>query len=128
MTLDEFQALPMIAAAFPLVFTNGARWTAIDGKCHECSSPMPHAVLRGVVTHPLPRVYAIEGRLGRQVEEDREGLGYCARCHLLTRFEYRLYDDMSLTGKADGQWHRWVATSATTRLLDRLLRWLGWRR
>ncbi len=96
MSPEEFHALPTVASAFPLLYANGARWSHFTGQCARCASAIAPALTRGSVTHPYPRVYVLDA------------LGYCPLCRLLTPFQYRLHDDMSMTGKKDGEWRRWA--------------------
>ncbi|MEJ6003865.1 hypothetical protein [Paucibacter soli] len=68
---------------------NGARWECFDGQCKGCGQD----IAPGRVT----------GRLTRLVESVAtvEAVGVCDPCKLVTRFHYRLHDDMRITGMTD---------------------------
>ena len=102
MTLDEFQALPALASGFPLVFSSSARWNEFTGYCARCEKPIEPDNLRGNVT---PWGSGYRGVTAKVYVVD--ALGYCPGCKLLTPFQYRLHEDMSMTGEKDGEWVRW---------------------
>ena len=99
MTLEEFQDLPTLASAFPLVFASGGRWNALTGKCTRCDHVIEPNNMRGHIVPWGPRhavkVFVIDA------------LGYCPFCELLTPFRYRMHQDMSITCERDGTWVRW---------------------
>ena len=100
MTLDEFKALPALRDSFPLVFADGARWEALTGFCGRCSRPIEADNLKG-------SAHARWSKLGPFVYDVR-AMGYCSECQLLTPFNYRMHQDMSMTGcDSDGCWWRW---------------------
>jgi hypothetical protein len=116
-TLDEFQALPVLSASFPLVFADGAHWDKLTGHCCRCSQPIEAENMRGSAhawgPKPAPVVY------------DVRALGYCPVCRWLTSFHYRMHADMSMTGLRGGEWCRWrspVRKSLVRRALSALLR------
>lgn len=97
MTGEEFFALPALSSHFPLVYGNGARWNSMSGQCNGCRATFPDEMFRGRVTRPFPRVYVIDG------------IGFCEPCNLMSRCQYRVYDDMSLVGRdREGEWARWA--------------------
>jgi hypothetical protein len=99
MTLEEFRALPAVRSGFPLVFASGARWNEMSGCCARCERPIDPDNLRGAVI-PWGPSHAVKVYVVR-------ALGYCPRCRLLTPFDYRFHEDMSMTGEKDGEWVRW---------------------
>ncbi len=101
----ELLAMPAIASQFPVQFANGAVWETLTGDCKGCSCKIEPAKLRGCVNRPYPHVAVVEA------------VGVCRDCKLLTRFLYRLHDDMRISGPRDGKWLEWRAKSS---LLDRL--------
>ncbi len=112
MTLDEFYALPRISSFFPLVYTDGAKWTQIYADCADCRERIDDNDLRGEVRQPIRDVFVIEAK------------GYCQRCRRLTRVERRLMQDRSAVFQnfRTGEWFRTeVQTTWTWRA--RLRRW-----
>lgn len=98
-TSRDLQLLEMatIASQMPLTFDNGSIWEVFKGECNGCGQSLPDRCLRGRVIPQTPQIFSIEAS------------GVCHECRLLTRFIYRLHDDMSITGpRADG-WQKWVA-------------------
>lgn len=112
MTLDEFQAMPLLSASFPLVFAGGARWDEFTGHCGRCARSIEADNLKGSAhawgPKHAPLVY------------DVRAIGYCPECRLLTPFHYRMHDDMSMTGWRDGKWCRW-GSAAGESLIRRAL-------
>lgn len=93
----ELLAMRPIASNFPVRFASGAQWNSFGGDCEKCGKPIPSERLRGLVTRPLARVAVVEAA------------GVCAGCGLLTRFLYRLHDDLRITGMRHGKWRQWSA-------------------
>ena len=90
----ELVAMPSIASQLPIAFTTTkATWTAIEGQCEGCGRLFSSAHLRGDVQRPTPSVATIEA------------VALCSDCRLLTRFVFRLYDDLRMMVHRDGSWH-----------------------
>lgn len=93
----ELVALPSIASQMPVRFANGACWELFDGQCKDCGKDIASARLTGKVTRPMESVATVEA------------VGVCPSCKLLTRFYYRLHDDMRVSGPTDEGWATWQA-------------------
>lgn len=87
---------PTIASQFPVVFDNGNEMTSLTGHCPSCDKSLDADFLAGQVIRPFPKVAVVEAT------------GYCPDCKIFARFNYRLYDDMRMTGQIkNGQWGEW---------------------
>ena len=93
----ELMALPSIESQMPVHFKNGACWKNIESQCKGCG--------RDIVASRFT------GRLTRLVESVATvmAIGVCEPCKLVTRFHYRLHDDMRVTGQTEGGWATWRA-------------------
>ena len=114
----EFLAQPSISSQMPVVFKNGARWDALSGCCKGCGKDIEQSLFTG--------------RLARLVESavTVDAVGVCDPCRLVTKFSYRLHDDMRVTGFTDRRWATWQARPARPfgqlpRLRAALAQWLG---
>lgn len=83
----ELMNMETIASQFPVQFSNNAVWTEFDGKCSGCGKTLDRNNVRGLLSKPLPTVATIEAA------------GVCLNCELLTRFDYRIHNDMRITGR-----------------------------
>ena len=91
----ELIRMPSIASQMPVRFANGAVWSEMTGHCKSCGRLLPAEFFCGAVTRPMESVAVIEA------------VGACTHCKLLTQFDYRLHDDMTVTGQSDRGWARW---------------------
>lgn len=91
----ELLAMPTIASQMPVVFANGNVWMDIKCECLECKATLPSGWVTGIVSRPIPGVAVIEAT------------GVCNDCRLVTTFDYRLHDDMRVTGPREDGWHTW---------------------
>ena len=87
--------MPSIASQMPVQFQNGAVWEEFRAECKGCGQTLPHELVRGLLARQTPRMASIEAS------------GVCRECKLLTRFVYRLHDDMTITGPRNGRWLTW---------------------
>lgn len=94
----ELLTMPSIMSRFPVAFSNNAIWEEFDGECSCCGKTLHRDHVRGIVARPVPSVAVIEA------------VGVCAECNLVTRFDYRLHDDMRLTGQREDGWKTWQST------------------
>lgn len=101
----ELMALPSIASQMPVQFRSGARWECFDGQCNGCGQHIAPAKVTGRLTRLVESVATVEA------------VGLCAPCKLVTRFHYRLHDDMRITGMTDNGWAMWQVRLS---ILDRL--------
>lgn len=106
----ELMALPSIASQMPVRFRNGACWDSFEGQCKACGRSIDQAWFRGRVTRLVESVASVEA------------VGICHPCGLLTRFHYRLHDDMHISGLTDEGWAKWEFPPT---LFGRLCKWLG---
>lgn len=89
----ELIEMPSLASQLPITFsTTAATWTEIEGKCEGCGRIFSSAYLRGHVQRPTPSVATMEA------------IAICTDCKLLTRFVFRLYDDLRMMVYRDGHW------------------------
>lgn len=89
----ELVAMPSLACQLPIAFTTTkATWTEIEGQCEGCGQSLSAARMRGHVQRPTPSVATIEA------------VAFCTDCNLLTRFVFRVYDDLRLMVYRDGHW------------------------
>lgn len=97
--VDVFWDLPELTSFFPLRFSGKAVWNEFTGQCAGCKEDILDTHLRGHVRRLDGHTFTVEAS------------GYCPSCHLVTRFMYRLHDDMSITGKSPltGQIARWAS-------------------
>jgi len=93
----ELLAMQPVISQFPVVFDNNAVWEEFDGECSCCGKTLRREFLRGLVSRPIPGVAVVEAA------------GVCGDCKLVTRFDYRLHDDMRLTGQREDGWKTWKA-------------------
>lgn len=91
----ELLDMPSIASQMPVVFANGAQWEGLQCECQGCNRVLPENDVRGAVIKQSEHMVAIEAS------------GVCVGCNLLTRFVYRLYDDMRITGPRESGWQTW---------------------
>lgn len=106
-TARDLQLLDMatIASQMPLAFQNGAVWETFKGECKACGQTLPDHCLRGRLSVHNSQMAVVEAS------------GVCYECKLLTRFIYRLHDDMRITGPRDDRWMTWKARPS---LIDRI--------
>jgi len=105
----ELLSMDRLSSCFPVNFDNGAVWTSLEGQCRGCGRPVPESRLRGLVARPIPSVAVIEA------------VGVCEPCKLVTRFDYRLHDDMRITGRSGAGWATWKAEPS---LIERAICWV----
>lgn len=101
----ELLAFPSIASQMPVRFANGACWERLDGQCKACGKDIATAYLTGRVARPMESVATVEA------------VGVCPSCKLVTRFHYRLHDDMRISGPTDEGWATWQVKPS---IFDRL--------
>jgi hypothetical protein len=94
----ELLAMPSVVSQFPVAFANAAVWEEFDGECSCSGKTLQREHVRGLVAKPIERVATVEA------------VGVCWDCKLVTRFDYRLHDDMRLTGRREDGWKTWQAT------------------
>lgn len=97
--------MPSIASQMPVRFASGTCWERFDGQCKACGKDIATACLTGKVTRPMESLVTVEA------------VGVCASCKLVTRFHYRLHDDMRISGQTDEGWATWQAKPS---IFDRL--------
>lgn len=95
----ELLDMPTVSSQLPVRFDNGAEWDKFKGECQGCGRELPDDALHGAVVRQTASMYSIEAS------------GVCTDCMLLTRFVFRLYDDMRITGPRGGQWLTWGGKS-----------------
>lgn len=101
-----------IAANFPIQFPNGAVLERFTGCCAGCDQEIPSKDFRGVVNLAVPSTVVLEA------------VGLCNCCDVATRFNYRVYDDLSIATSINGRWHRWEHEPGWVERLQRLMGWL----
>lgn len=104
----SLMAMPAIASQMPVKFKSGACWEGLEGVCNGCRQVIPSHLMSGRITRLMEPVATVEA------------VGVCPSCRLLTRFHYRLHDDMRITGMTDRGWATWRAESSA---FDRLRAW-----
>ena len=104
---------PTVFSQLPIRFPNGSLWDTFAGECAGCRATIATEDLRGRVSMPVPKTAEIEA------------IGFCVHCRLITRFHYRIHDDLRVMGLKDGTWFEWKKQPS---LLDRLLDSIGLRR
>jgi hypothetical protein len=105
----RLMAEPSIASQMPVSFKNGTSWADLEGQCKGCGEPIRPKNLTGRVTHVLDSVAAVEA------------VGVCHPCGLITRFNFRLHDDMRVTGPTDQGWGAWESKPTLTDRLRALI-------
>jgi len=116
--IRELMAQPSISSQMPVVFKNGARWNRLSGCCKGCGKDIEQDLFTGRLTRLVESTVTVDA------------VGVCASCHLVTKFSYRLHDDMRITGRTDRGWATWQARPVgpfgqVLRLRAALARWLG---
>jgi hypothetical protein len=92
----ELAAMPTIASQLPISFANGSTFDTVEGSCGRCDGTVDKGNLTGSLSHPYPAVFVLEA------------MAFCPDCNVFSRFDYRLHDDMRMTGKdASGKWAEW---------------------
>ena len=81
----ELLEMPSIASQMPVIFPNGAQWCELECECKGCGKALPENLVRGAVVRQNEHMASIEAS------------GVCHECRLLTRYCYRLHDDMRRT-------------------------------
>lgn len=89
-----------IESQMPVLFKKGSMYEQIDCFCAECGKVIQADLVRGEIQRPFEHVAVIEA------------VGVCADCKLLTPFQFRLHDDMRITGFRDGKWVTWYGSSS----------------
>lgn len=102
----ELLEMPPVMSQFPLEFDNQTCWEGFDGECNSCGCTLPIEQVRGLVSRPIASVAVIEA------------VGVCHSCKVLTHFDYRLHDDMRITGQREDGWHTWRAEPSIWERLD----------
>lgn len=93
MTLDEFNALPVIMSFFPLTFITGnQRWTKFSVACNNCRSHVPTELTRGHVDQEVLGDYRIN-----TVDYRVTAHALCPACNKLTTALYTLHEDMTIS-------------------------------
>lgn len=106
----ELLAAPTIASQMPVVLANGARWESFAGHCSGCGLPVERDLMTGMVSRPFANVAVVEAA------------GQCKPCNLVSRYSYRLHEDMRITGRdAEGRWATWLARPTLAALARRWL-------
>lgn len=93
----DFELLEMetLASNFPLPYRNGACWDSLKCLCKGCDKPLEDDLVRGIVVRHHDHMAAVEAA------------GVCHDCRLITRFVFRLYDDMSISAPTEKGWQTW---------------------
>jgi hypothetical protein len=99
--------LPSIASQMPVWFKNGACWKRLEGRCKICGMTIQASRFTGRLSRLIEAVVTVEA------------VGVCLQCRMVTRFHYRLHDDMRISGMTDKGWATWPARPS---LFDRLRR------
>lgn len=92
----ELLDMTTIASQMPVEFENGSRWDEFKGECKICGRVLPDDFVTGIVS-----------RHGRSVAIV-EAIGACPDCVVATPYDYRLHDDMRLTGLREEGWCTWM--------------------
>lgn len=103
--------MPSLDSQMPVQFANGTQWHSLECECRSCGKVLPIRQVRGAITRQTAHMATMEA------------VGVCHDCKLLTRFVYRLHDDMRMTGPRQDGWHTWGGQQ--TGLIQRLKRLLG---
>lgn len=91
----QLYSMPAIQSQMPVTFKVGNEFSEISGYCAHCELLIPDMELKGIVKRPIESVAVIEA------------VGYCDPCKMLTRIDFRLHDDMRVSGIKDGKWVTW---------------------
>lgn len=108
----ELMAMPSIASQLPVKFNGGQTWTKVEGICKGCGHVLPDDLVHGIICSQTRTMSSMEA------------VGMCHSCNLITRFYYRLHDDMRVTGPRDGVWKTWHSAKDAwpKKIFSRLLR------
>jgi hypothetical protein len=123
MTLDEFEAMPVIMDSFPLTFKTGRqKWTNFEVSCNECKRPVAHDRTRGTVERET--LFGDPYRGGKSFTQYHVvAHALCPVCDKLTTATYVLHEDMTLTGvhPKTGEKARWGMRKLT--LWEKFVSW-----
>jgi hypothetical protein len=93
----ELFAMPPIQEQLPLVFPNTKyTFSYFDGVCNSCGCHITGPAFRGRLALVMDNVAQLEA------------IGGCSRCGMFTRYNYRLHDDGTISGRAGVEWARWA--------------------
>jgi hypothetical protein len=107
----ELLAMPSVISQFPVAFANNSVWEEFDGECSCCGKTINREHVRGCVARTIPSVASVEAA------------GFCGDCKLVTRFDYRLHDDMRLTGQREDGWQTWQTSPTIWERFASILKW-----
>ena len=93
----ELLTMASVQSQLPVVFGNGNQITEFQWHCANCSCLLSDRNVRGVVSKDLPQVAIVDA------------VGYCKDCMGLTQINYRIYDDLRMTGIRNGRWVTWYS-------------------
>jgi hypothetical protein len=91
----ELWDMPSIQSQMPIVFTDSTRYDTLDATCGGCGTTILRSNVHGAVKRILHSTATVEA------------VGVCHSCKLFTRIDYRLHEDMTVTGLRHGRWARW---------------------
>jgi hypothetical protein len=94
--------MPLIADQLPVVLDNGATWSELKVFCRGCNEAIYQGNFVGSVSTYQGRMAVIEA------------VGICEPCHLLTRYLYRLHDDLHVSAPGKDGWETWYQGTAET--------------
>lgn len=102
--------MPTVMSQFPVKFDKHVQWAQFDGECQCCEKTLPRNLVRGKVSRPTGTVAVVEA------------VGICHTCKTVTRFDYRLHDDMRVTGQREDGWQTWKAAPSLWKRLVSILK------
>jgi len=112
LTPEEVEMLrgPDVMSQFPVIFANGNRFTQFRAICKQCGEGGASEHTYGRVVRPYPNVAIVRGVL------------WCESCNFNTPFEWRLHDDLRMSGLRNGRWVEGRLRGSG--IIGRILRWL----
>lgn len=98
-----------IQAQMPIHFVNGMSLEQCITYCASCNQEITGDNFHGILDATYPKVVLLEG------------VGACVPCTTMTRYNFRIHDDLTITGLIDGKWQRWGSEPNWLKRLQRLL-------
>lgn len=81
-------------------------------ECISCKRTLPDMQVHGIVARVWESVASIEA------------VGICHDCKLVTLYDYRLHDDMRITGLRENGWETWKTPPSLLKKVKRF--WQRW--
>lgn len=88
---------PALYHALPYKFPNGARFETLTARCTRCHHHIDNEDVRGEIVPFNDQMVSVRA------------IAFCRHCTCLNRIDYRIHDDLHMSGYAPstGEWSHW---------------------